>query len=126
MSTNDNEIREFFRHNSPALPDEGTFIAGLSAKMDAVSGIKKLQDEANRQTHIACIIALLCGILAGGAIVAFVLIRPVSAPHFKISIIASVATFIQEWKSVLIALIAISSIILGIVPWGKKKTGTPF
>ena len=113
---NDTQIKEFFKDNRPQTSDEGTFLAGLSARMDAVAEIKRLHDEAIRRYRLIALITLIAGLVVGGLVIAFVLLHPVSAPQLRSDLIARILAFAVEWKYVIFLLIAFAAIAFGLMP----------
>lgn len=97
-------------------------MAGLSARMDAVAEIKKIQDCAIRRYRRITLAALFAGILVGGGVIALLLIHPVSAPEINKTILTAAAAFFNEWKEVLLAAAAIAAVVLGVIPWNRASS----
>ena len=116
----DNELREYFHSHRPTLSDEGTYLAGLSAKMDKMTEVKEMSEVIRKQNRLNLAIVFCLGILVGSAIIAFVILKPIAAPQFRIGIISSVIAFVAEWRQVLIFLIA--AMIIGISLCSVKKS----
>ena len=122
MKMNDNEIRDFFQSNRPSTTDEGTYLVALNSRLDAIEEIKRIHDkEAARYRKITAL-ALICGIVIGAAVIAFIIFKPVHAPELDKSLIASVSSFIAEWKTFFIAAIAILALTFGLLPLGKTSS----
>ena len=126
---NETEIKDFFKANRPQTSDEGTFIAGLSARMDAATEIKRLHDEAIRRYRLTALITLIAGIVIGGLVIALILLHPVSAPQLRSDLFARILAFAAEWKYIGFLLIASTAIILGLKPLsasGNSRSTRPF
>ena len=102
----ENELREFFHTHRPSLSDEGTYLAGLSTKMDKMAEVKRMSEAIQKQNRFNLAIVFCLGILAGSAIIAFIILKPISAPQFKAEVISSAIAFVAEWKHMFIVLIA--------------------
>ena len=113
---NDTQIKDFFKANRPQTSDDGTFLAGLSARMDAAAEIKRLHDEAIGRYRLIALITLIVGLVIGGLVIAFVLLHPVSAPQLRSELFARILAFTAEWKFVGFLLIASAAIVLGLKP----------
>ena len=116
----ENELREYFHSHRPSLPDETTYLAGLSAKMDKMAEVKKMNEAIQKQNRLNPAIVFCMGILMGSAIIAFIILKPISAPQFRIGIISSAIAFIAEWKQVFIFLIAALAIGISLVSVKKS------
>ena len=117
---NDSEIKDFFKANRPQTSDEGTFLAGLSARMDAAAEIKRLHDEAIRRYRLIALVTLIAGIVIGGLVIALVLLHPVSAPQLRSDLIARILAFATEWKYLIFLLVASAAIVFGLKPRSVK------
>ena len=122
MTMNDNTIRDFFHQNRPATTDEGTYLAGLKSRLDAIEEVKRIHDMEIKRCNRRAIAASVCGIAIGAAIMAFVILQPIPAPQLNRTVIASVISFVAQWKAFIFTGIAISALVLGLIPWGKSKT----
>ena len=120
---NETQIKDFFKANRPQTSDEGTFLAGLSARMDAAAEIKRLHDEAIRRYRLTALITLIAGIVIGGLVIALVLLHPVSAPQLRTELFARILAFAAEWKYVIFLLIASAAIVLGLKPLSDSALG---
>lgn len=116
----DKEIRDFFHQNRPSLIDDTTFLAGLSSKMEAMSEVKKMHDELVLRNRIILAVTFCIGVLVGGGIFAFVILKPVTAPQFKIGLMSSLLSFLAEWKHALFLLITALSIGLSLISIKKS------
>ena len=119
---NDNTIRDFFHQNRPATTDKGTYLAELKSRLDAIEEIKRIHDMEIKRCNRRAIAASVCGIAIGAAIMAFIILQPVPAPQLDRALIASVVSFVAQWKAFIVTGIAISALVLGLIPWGKSKT----
>ena len=119
---NDNTIRDFFHSNRPTTTDEGTYLTELKSRLDAIEEIKRIHDMEIRRCHCRAIVASVCGIAIGSVIMAFVILQPIPAPQLDKALIASVVSFVAQWKAFIFTGIAISALVLGLIPWGKSKT----
>lgn len=116
---NDIELKEYFHRNRPQTSDETTYMAGLSAKMNAAAEIKRMHDASIRKNRRICAATFAVGCCFGMAVSAFILLRPISVHQFMTDILASFYLFVFEWKMVIILSIAVASLILGLIPWRK-------
>lgn len=114
---NDNEIRNFFHKNQPSTGDQGTFLAELSARMDAARDIKSIHDATIKKYRRATIITFVAGCILGMAIISLVLIDPVSAPHFSTELFTALKSFVIEWQDVIMVIFATVAMVLGLTPW---------
>ena len=119
---NETQIKEFFKANRPQTSDEGTFLAGLSARMDAAAEIKRLHDEAIRRYRLTSLITLIAGLAIGGLVIALILLHPVSAPQLRTELFTRILAFAAEWKYVGFLLIASAAIVLGLKPLTASGT----
>ena len=117
---NETQIKDFFKANRPQTSDEGTFLTGLSARMDAAAEIKRLHDEAIRRYRRIALITLIAGITIGGLVIALILLHSVSAPQLRTELFARILAFAAEWKYVIFLLIASAAILLGLKPMSVK------
>ena len=122
MTMNDNTIRDFFHHSRPTTTDEGTYLADLKSRLDAIEEIKRIHDIEIARCRRRSIVASVCGIAIGAAVMAFIILQPVAAPKLNTAIIASVLSFVAQWRTFIFTGIAISALVLGLIPWGKSKT----
>jgi len=122
MTMNDNTIRDFFHHSRPTTTDEGTYLAELKSRLDAIEEIKRIHDIEIARCRRRAIVASVCGIAIGAAVMAFIILQPVPAPQLNMAFIASVISFVTQWKTFIFIGIAISALVLGLIPWGKSKT----
>ncbi|MBQ0124511.1 MAG: hypothetical protein KBS58_06740, partial [Bacteroidales bacterium] len=102
--------------------DEGTYLAELKSRLDAIEEIKRIHDIEIARCRRRSIVASVCGIAIGAVVVAFIILQPVAAPKLNTAIIASVLSFVAQWKTFIFTGIAISALVLGLIPWGKSKT----
>lgn len=124
----DQMIREFFHRNRPATGDEGTYLAGLASKLQAVESIKTIQQEASRRYRKIILLSHICGLVLGLSVAALILAKPeiiekIGLPSAMpaLSLIRdSITAFVGEWKLVFIGLIAATSITLALIPWKKE------
>ena len=119
---NDNTIRDFFHSSRPTTTDEGTYLAGLKSRLDAIEEVKRIHDIEIRRCRRRAIVASVCGIAIGAVIMAFIILQPVPAPQLDRTVIVSVISFVAQWKAFIFTGIAISALVLGLIPWGKSKT----
>ena len=119
---NDNTIRDFFHRSRPTTTDEGIYLAELKSRLDAIEEIKRIHDIAFARCRRRSIVASVCGIAIGAVIMAFIILQPVPAPQLNRTVIASVISFVTQWKTFIFIGIAISALVLGLIPWGKSKT----
>ena len=122
MTMNDNTIRDFFHHSRPTTTDEGTYLAELKSRLDAIEEIKRIHDIEIARCRRRSIVASVCGIAIGAVVMAFIILQPVPAPQLNMAFIASVISFVTQWKTFIFIGIAISALVLGLIPWGKSKT----
>jgi len=108
---NDNEIRNFFHKNQPYTGDQGTFLAELSARMDAARDIKSIHDATLKRYRRVMLITFIAGCLAGICITVFIMLKPISLPQIN--------------KDLLYVAIAIIAITLGLLPWKNVTDGLP-
>ena len=126
---NETQIKDFFKANRPQTSDEGTFLTGLSARMEAAAEIKRLHDEAIRRYRLIALITLIAGLAIGGLVIALVLLHPISAPQLRTELFARILAFAAEWKYVIFLLIASAAIVLGLKPStvsGNSRSTRPF
>lgn len=116
----ENELREYFHSHRPSLSDDTTYLAGLSAKMDKMAEVKRMSEAVHKQNRMNFAIVFCLGILVGSAIIAFIILKPISAPQFRIGVISSAIAFIAEWKQVFIFLIA--ALAIGISIFSVKRS----
>ena len=122
MTMNDNTIRDFFHRSRPATTDEGTYLAELKSRLDAIEEIKRIHDIAFARCRRRAIVASVCGIAIGAAVMAFIILQPISAPQLNTAFIASVCSFVAQWKTLIFIAVAISALVFGLIPWDKSKT----
>ena len=120
---NETQIKDFFKANRPQTSDEGTFLAGLSARMDAAAEIKRLHDEAIRRYRLIALITLIAGLFIGGLVISLILLHPVSAPQLRSELFARILAFAAEWKYVIFLLIASAAIVFGLKPRSDSARG---
>ena len=77
----ENELREYFHNHRPSLSDDTTYLAGLSAKMDKMAEVKKMSEAIQKQNRLNLAIVFCLGLLVGSAIIAFIILNPISAPQ---------------------------------------------
>lgn len=125
----DEEIREFFLQNRPQTSDEGTFLAGLSAKMEAMEEVKSFHDASIRRYRKITVAALVAGIIAGGCISTVLLLNPSAGPGTTTLAAAASAVaswksallgFIIKWKSQILGAIPLAAVILSLIPWRRR------
>jgi len=127
MNMNDDQIREFFHSNRPVTGDEGTYLAGLSAKLEAVESVKRLQEQSIRRYNRITRWTLIGSVALSSTLTAFFIIHPLDIPSLcapsnlpsASALKAGATTFIRDWKPAVIASIAAISLILGLLPWKK-------
>ena len=121
MTMNDNTIRDFFHRSRPTTTDEGTYLAELKSRLDAIEEIKRIHDIEIARCRRRTIVSSLCGIGLGAAVMAFIILRPVSVPKLNATFISSAIFFFAQWKAFIFTGIAISAVVLGLIPWGRSK-----
>ncbi len=128
---NDKSLRDFFQKNKPQLSDDATYLAGLSAKMEAVAEIKKIRDASLRSSRINSLIAFVAGVAIGIGILGFIFLNPsvmqnlaslLEAPalidgSFLTSILSSLANY-QYFLWIGLALVII---VLSLIPLTKSQ-----
>ena len=119
---NDNTIRDFFHQNRPAPADDGAYLTELKSRLDAIEEVKRIHDIEIARCRRRSIVASVCGIAIGAVVMAFIILQPVAAPKLNTAIIASVLSFVAQWKAFIFTGIAISALVLGLIPWSKSKT----
>ena len=103
------DFEQFLRDNAPETPEEGQFLLETNARLNAVEGIKKTVDGARRRGRIALIVALVAGLVIGSGVTLFLMLCPnTSLP-------------LQALKEVFWGLIAVCSVVLGIMFLKKKE-----
>ena len=93
---------------------DATFFTVLSSKMEAMEEVKKMHDELVSRSRRTLAVTFFVGLVIGGIIIAFVILKPSAAPQFKFGLMSSLLSFLVEWKQVLFCLIAFLSIGIGI------------
>ena len=111
----DEEIRSFFHDNRPSLQDGASFMAGLKARMDAVSEIKRIQEASVRRNRTILLATFIAGLALGAAAMVFLFVRPVPAPQMNAVLLSQMAAFVNDWKSVFFAVIAAAAIAFSLV-----------
>lgn len=116
----ENELREYFHSHRPSLSDDTTYLAGLSAKMDKMAEVKRMSEAIQKLNRLNLAIVFCLEILVGSAIIAFIILKPISAPQYKVGVISSAIAFVAEWKHIFIILIA--ALAIGISLISVKKS----
>ncbi len=76
----ENEIREFFRQTAPKPADPTSFTLELNARLAAVEQIKAYHDREVRRARRTFLLVFVAGLVLGGALAAFLILRPVRMP----------------------------------------------
>ena len=112
---NEQLIQDFFHSHRPVTSDEGTYLTGLKSKLDAVEEIKRIRDFESARCRKRVIVAFAFGMVAGAFVAAFIILRPVRLPQFNTELFSSIALFVSHWKKFIMASIAISALVLGLI-----------
>ena len=102
------------------MSDETIYLADLSARMDKMAEVKEMSEAIHKQNRLNLAITFCLGILVGGAIIAFIVLKPISAPQLRIGVISSVIAFIAEWRQAFVFLVA--AIAIGISLFSVKRS----
>ncbi|MCR5713644.1 MAG: hypothetical protein K6F98_01760 [Bacteroidales bacterium] len=114
------DIEQYLRENKPEMPEEGQFLVETNARLSNVEGVKKCVDEDRHRGRTALIIALAAGLVVGCLVTLYGMRHPVPS-GMEMSLISKAAEILQEWKSFLMASIAIGALSLGIVFMTRRK-----
>lgn len=76
-------LQQLFADFRPELGDGEDFMQALARRLEAVEYVKQMQDARIRRYKYAVLLALLCGLAAGGILCAVVLMQPAGAPVFS-------------------------------------------
>lgn len=131
MTMKDEDIRSFFHQNRPQTASSGEFLSGLSARMDAAAEIKRMHDATVRRYRRISAVTLVAGLAAGILVSTFLLLTPAGTPDIGITAIAaasseiagwktSILGFILQWKSAIFGVIAVSSVVLSLLPRRRR------
>ena len=103
----DQALEELFLAQKPHFDDGDAFMASLAERLDAVEYIKQHQDATIRRYKMAMVVALVAGIISGGAAVAYILSTPMEIPVFTIKSQYYLTQWLSE-NSRFITVVAIS------------------
>lgn len=108
-------LQQLFADFRPSLGDEGDFMRKLSRRLEAVEYVKQMQDAHIRRYKYAVLLALLCGLAAGGIMCAVVLMQPAGAPVFSFGS-QWLPLLLLERNSQMISLVSLSMLLsVGVV-----------
>lgn len=119
MMMTDENIKEFFHKNRPATSDNGTYLAALKSKLDAIEEVKRIHDIEVAKCRKQTTLAFIFGVLLGGAVLAVIISLPPFALRQDMTWLVSIVTFVNKWKPLFVAGIAVSALVLGLIPWNK-------
>ncbi len=130
VNLSDEDLRDFFQKNKPQLNDDATYLAGLSAKMDAVAEVQKIRKETLRSYRISALIAFVAGVAIGIGILGFIFLNPsvlqnlasLSEPSALIdgSFLPSILSSLANWQYFLWIGFALIVITLSLIPLTKS------
>jgi len=120
MNMNDIEIRSFFNQNKPQISDGESFLAGLNDRMNQVVEIKKMQEAVIRRYRIITLSVLVAGMVIGGAVAAFLFLHPAASLNLRTVFSSTIISVWSEWKMVICGIVAVVSMILGLIPWRRR------
>lgn len=121
MKMEDRELREFFHRNRPEISDNGDFIRELSDKMTALEGLKRMQDAERKKSRLILAVAFCAGVLAGAGVLAFSLFKPTTGIQLNSSVLISLLAFLKQWRMVVVIVIAVSAIVVSLLPLRKSE-----
>ena len=115
------DIESFLRENRPQVKENPTFLLEVQHKMRAVDGIKAEVDRQRRYGRMALMGALVVGLVAGAAVMAFAYLYPIDPQAIADGLLSSIMHIIEPWKQYLMIPIAGCAIALGIVLGTKRQ-----
>lgn len=120
MMENDKMLEELFENYSPELNDNSLFMTQLTKKLDAVEYVKKVQEARIRRYRLAVVIAFVCGVVVGAALIALIMMMPKDTALFHFGIDQQPLHFIEQNSRTII--LAVLSLIMSTGLIGILKT----
>lgn len=82
----DDRLREIFEDYKPNLGDSSQFMASLQQRLEAVEYLRQMQEAETRHYHRVTLATLVAGMVAGGAMVAALLLWPGDVPMLTLGL----------------------------------------
>ena len=118
---NNLDIESFLRENRPQVKENPLFLLEVQQKMRAVDGIKAEVDRQRRYGHMALVVALVAGLVAGAAVMAFAYLYPIDPRSMADGLFSTIMNAIEPWKQYLMIPIAGCATALGIVLGTRRQ-----
>lgn len=103
----DRELKEFFRQNRPEVGDQASFLAGVSARMEAMAEVKRAHDAEQRHYRVLLIAVFCTGILVGGAVIVLASLHPVQLDS---GVLDKAMAYLAKWKYAICAAISLGAV----------------
>ncbi len=114
---NDKEITKFFHDNRPVPEDPGTYLVGLSARMDAAEEIKMLCEQSRKDSRRALLLTFILGCLSGAFVISLVIFcQNNMGGAFGINL-SEVFGFLKQFRTAILILVPSLGMLLGYCLW---------
>ncbi len=117
----DLDIKQLLSDCRPEVTDSAEFMAALEKKLDAVEDIKSYHEEKIGKFRRITFIALLAGVIAGGLLVAFILLAPATFGQFHLLLDSSLYVFLMSYKTYFFVAFAILVMTVCLFPVLKTR-----
>ena len=118
---NNIDIDSFLRENRPQLKENPMFLMEVQQKMQAVDGIKAEVDRQRKYGRMAIVGALVLGLVAGAAVMAFAYLYPIDPQIVADGLFSTIMRAVEPWKHFLMIPIAVCAIALGLLMGTKRQ-----
>ena len=115
------DIEQYLYDNRPDMPADGSFLVEVNARLDAVEDVKQIMEREKRHGSTMLVVALLSGLLIGGALTAFVMLNPTPPAQMSHVVLARTIAFLARWKAFLPFPVAGCAIALGLLFSSRRK-----
>ena len=119
---NNMDIESFLKENRPQVKENPLFLLEVQQKMRAVDGIKAEVDRQRRYGHMALVVALVAGLVAGAAVMVLAYFYPIDTQAMADGLFFSIMHAIEPWKQYLMIPIAGCAIALGLLLGTRRQS----
>lgn len=112
----DLDIKKLISDYQPEMTDGADFMAALNDKLDAVEDVKVYHERQTHKYRKTLLAALVAGAVAGGLLIAFILLAPATFGEFHLLLDSSFFVFLMSYKTLFLIAGAILITAACVVP----------
>lgn len=116
----ENKIKELL--NNAQLPaGEYEFLERLGQRIDAVEPVKRYHESVIKRVRIASLVTFVIGLAVGTAVIAFILIKPLSIPKMRSDIFVKIMAALADYRIIIALLIAVTAVCSAILSFRNQR-----